>query len=172
MSRKVVVIGTGMAGISACLHLSKQNPTRPLSLVSHHSSAEATDDQSKIVRGDYESMDRMKEARMAQKAWKEEPFCNYYDTRGRIVAYDNSDGKTLQGINDNRAKLGLSPRERVDRDSLGRVFGNTNAPETLTYVHSPDDGLVDWKPCMAFFEEMAKDACIRTGGARLREKDG
>jgi heterodisulfide reductase subunit A-like polyferredoxin len=58
--RPVVIIGCGAAGISACLHISKTERLVPL--VACHSPGEPSDDVSKILRVDYASLDRMREA--------------------------------------------------------------------------------------------------------------
>jgi len=88
MDRSVLVIGSGVAGISACLYIPEVCPNRKLSLISHHSSMEPSDDDSKIVRADYENQCRMEEAQAAQNSWKKASFAPYYIPCGRIVAYD------------------------------------------------------------------------------------
>jgi len=128
-----------------------------------------SDDQSKIVRVDYANEERMREAQEAQKGWMEGSFASHYLPRGRVVAYEN-DSETLKSIDQNRKRLGLPARRRGNKDFFELFFGRSDAPDTLTYVHNPDDGLVDWQPCMLEHQEKAKLACRGTGGQALDSK--
>ncbi|KAI0130518.1 FAD dependent oxidoreductase [Xylariales sp. AK1849] len=164
MGRSVLVIGCGMAGISACLHISKECPQRQLSIISYPCSLALSDDLSKIVRIDYDGKERMQEAQTAREGWKRGSFFQHYHTHGRIVAYEN-DSETLKQIDCNREQLGLEKRQRGDKSLLEKFFGPSNAPKTLVFVHNPDDAVVDWGPCITEHERIAKEKCHRSGGS-------
>ena len=169
MQRSVLVIGSGVAGISACLNIAILCPNRRISLISHHSPVEPSDDHSKIVRVDYANAERMEEALTAQASWKKGSFSPYYLPNGRIVAYkENSD--TLRSIDQNRQQLGFDVRERGGKELLERHFGFSDAPDGLVFVYNPDDALVDWQPCIREHESKAKEACSRRGGAVYESK--
>jgi NADH dehydrogenase FAD-containing subunit len=84
MEKSIIVIGAGVAGISACLHIGDTNPAWRITLVSDHSPMEPSGDYSKIVRVDYENEERMREAQKAQNAWKSGSFAPYYSECGRL----------------------------------------------------------------------------------------
>ncbi|KAL2014910.1 hypothetical protein VTK56DRAFT_7013 [Thermocarpiscus australiensis] len=163
MARPVLVIGSGVAGVSACLHIFEKCPETQISLVSYQSLMAPSNDQSKIVRADYANRERMEEAQRAQKAWKEGSFALHYIERGRIVAYAKHD-KTLQHIDENRKDLGLRPRPRGNKAFFETFFGSSHAPDDLIFVHNSDDAVVDWMPCMVKHEQMARDICHQTQG--------
>lgn len=62
MYRPDLVIGTGVAVISACLHIAEMCPARALSLISRRSPIEPVNDHSKTVLGDYEIEESIREA--------------------------------------------------------------------------------------------------------------
>ncbi len=133
MDRRVLVIGSGVAGVSACLHISEKCPTTQLSLVSHHSPIAASDDHSKIVRIDYANEARIREAQLAQNGWIQGSFAPYHTSCGRVVAYDE-DSQTLKGIDQSRERLGLQARRRGNKDFFDTFFGPSGAPSTLAFL--------------------------------------
>ncbi|KAK4119491.1 hypothetical protein N657DRAFT_637284 [Parathielavia appendiculata] len=163
MARRVIVIGSGVAGVSACLRIFEECPGTQISLVSHQSRMAPSNDQSKIVRADYANLERMMEAQRAQKAWKKGSFASHCIERGRIVAYAEHD-KTLQSIDKNREDLGLRPRPRGNKAFFETFFGPSHAPDDFIYVHNSDDAVVDWMPCMVKHEQKARDICHQTQG--------
>ncbi len=105
----------------------------------------------------------MREAQLAQNGWVQGSFVSYYTSCGRVVAYDE-DSQTLKGIDQSRERLGLQARRRGNKDFFDLFFGPSSAPSTLTFVHNPDDAIVDWQPCMKKHQQKAEDACLQTGG--------
>ena len=162
-AERYLIIGFGVYGISAALHLLEAKPAQ-LTILSHHQPQEPSDDISKIVRIDYTRVSRMKEAICAQECWRNDKrFTPFYQPVGRIVAYDNKDISTLNNINNARSELGKEKRNHLGKDILENVFGSTNAPDGLTFVYNKDDGLVEWKGCMQAMRDIIqnKKATIR-----------
>ncbi|KAB5517295.1 hypothetical protein GE09DRAFT_568418 [Coniochaeta sp. 2T2.1] len=154
------------------LHISKMCPCRPQSLISLHSPMEPSNDHSKIVRIDYENVERMREAQTAQSCWMEGSFARYYYREGRLVAYWKDSIDTLKSIVGNRSQLGLEARRVGGKELLEGCFGPTtaNALRTSTFVHNPDDAIIDWRPCIQEHESKAEVACIQSGGSIYQAK--
>jgi hypothetical protein len=162
---RVIIIGTGVFGLSAADHIHQKWPSAQLSIVSRPSPFAPSDDISKIVRVDYSNVERMTEAVEAQKQWSNDPKFSRYQRRiGRVVIYEQGDTAAAQKINGVREELGLPRRELGDSTLMRDTFGSTTAPESLTYVSAPDDSIVDWGPCISDARERAKDACVSSGG--------
>ncbi|KAH6845135.1 FAD dependent oxidoreductase [Chaetomium sp. MPI-CAGE-AT-0009] len=160
----VIIIGTGVFGLSAADHIHRKWPTAQLSIVSRPSPLAPSDDISKIVRVDYNNVERMTEAVEAQKQWKSDTFSRYQRSIGRVVIYEQDDVATAQKVNEAREKLGLQSREPCGSRLMQDTFGTTTAPETLTYVLASDDSIVDWESCISDARERAKNACTNSGG--------
>lgn len=125
---------------------------------------EASDDHSKIIRIDYQNMERMREAQAAQAEWKTGSFAPFYRPVGRLVAYE-TDSERQRGIDQNREQLHLERRPRGGKDPLQKFYGDTCTQRPLTIVHNPDDAMVDWKPCVLEHEDKAKWKCCQSGGS-------
>lgn len=147
-SKKTIVIGYGVAGLSAALYLCRQKSTE-LTVLSHNQDQESTDDISKIVRIDYTDVGRIREAIEAQKGWQNEPFNPYYRVVGRIVAYDRNDTQTLDAIDAARSELGMERRKRFNEDVLRTYYESERVESDCVFVWNDDDGLVDWRGCLA-----------------------
>jgi glycine/D-amino acid oxidase-like deaminating enzyme len=162
---RVIIIGTGVFGLSTADHIHQKWPTTQLSVVSRPSPFAPSDDISKIVRVDYSNVERMTEAVEAQKQWNSDTKFSRYQSRiGRVVIYEQDDTAAAQKINGVREELGLPRRELGDSTLMKNTFGTTTAPDSLTYVLAPDDSIVDWGPCISDARERAKDACASSGG--------
>ncbi|EAQ92469.1 predicted protein [Chaetomium globosum CBS 148.51] len=162
---RVIIIGTGVFGLSTADHIHQKWPSAQLSIVSRPSTLAPSDDISKIVRVDYSNAERMTEAVAAQKQWNSDTkFSKYQRSIGRVVIYEQDDAATVQKINEVREELGLSRREPGDRTLMKDTFGTAAAPESLTYISAPDDSIVDWEPCISVARARAKDACVNSGG--------
>jgi glycine/D-amino acid oxidase-like deaminating enzyme len=112
----------------------------------------------------------LKEAIYAQQQWKttnrSKPF---YRPVGRIVAYDEPDLPTLDGIDSARSQLGLEIRVRSDKAILERFYGNIETSTNLTFVWNEDDGLVDWRSCMQALTTEIEEYCKKNKASSLRE---
>lgn len=161
---EVIIIGTGVFGLSTAEHIRQIWPKTRLSIVSQPSRLAPSDDISKIVRVDYDNLERMTEAIEAQRQWNNDKFSKFHRTIGRIVIYEENDLVTLQKINDAREAHGLQKRKPSDSTLIRDTFGTTMAPESLTYVLAGDDGIVDWETCMSDARARAKKACTDSGG--------
>jgi L-2-hydroxyglutarate oxidase LhgO len=160
---RVIIIGTGVFGLSTVDHIHQRWPKTQLSIISRPSRLAPSDDISKIVRVDYSNPERMTEAIEAQKQWNSNSFSKFQSSIGRIVIYEQNDRATLQKINEAREELGLQRRQPGDGTLMRDAFG-TMAPESLTYVLASDDRIVDWETCMSDARERAKKACTESGG--------
>lgn len=162
---KVIIIGTGVFGLSAADHIHQKWPSAQLSIVSRPSPLAPSDDISKIVRVDYSNAERMTEAVEAQSQWNNDAkFSKYQRSIGRVVIYEQDDATTVQKINEVREELGFQSREPNNSMLMRDTFGTTTAPNSLTYVSAPDDSIVDWGPCISEARERAKNACTNSGG--------
>lgn len=161
---RVIIVGTGVFGLSTADHVHQRSPTAQLSIISRPSSLAPSDDISKIVRVDYNNPERMTEAVEIQKQWGNSDFSGFQRENGRIVIYEEDELATLQKINDTRETLGLERRQLRDSTLMRDEFGTTMAPESLTYVLASDDSIVDWEACMSDARERAKKACTGSGG--------
>ncbi|KAH6649910.1 hypothetical protein F5144DRAFT_616946 [Chaetomium tenue] len=162
---RVIIIGTGVFGLSTADHVRQKWPPAQLSIVSRPSPLAPSDDISKIVRVDYNNAERMTEAIGAQKQWNSDiNFSRYQHSIGRVVIYEQDDAATVQKINEVREELGLPRREPGDRTLMRDTFGTAAAPESLTYISAPDDSIVDWEPCISEARVRAKNACVNSGG--------
>ena len=163
---RVIIVGTGVFGLSTADHIHQKCPSTQLSIVSRPSPLAPSDDISKIVRVDYNNVERMTEAIETQKQWNNDTkFSRYQRSIGRVVIYEQNDAATVQKINEAREELGLQCRTPNDSTLMRDTFGTTTAPGSLTYVSAPDDSIVDWEPCISNTRERAKDACASSGGA-------
>jgi glycine/D-amino acid oxidase-like deaminating enzyme len=161
---KVIIVGTGVFGLSTADHIHQKWPTTQLSIVSRPSPLAPSDDISKIVRVDYNNVERMTEAVEAQKQWNSDRFSRYQRSIGRVVIYEQDDVASVQKINEAREELGLQSREPGGSTLMRDKFGTTTAPESLTYVSAADDSIVDWEPCISDARERTKKACTDSGG--------
>jgi glycine/D-amino acid oxidase-like deaminating enzyme len=150
-----LIIGFGVYGISTALHL---GPSARLTVVSYRQACEPSNDIAKIVRVDYDSVQRMEEAIYAQNLWREDArFTPFYRPCGRLVAYDKTTIATLDGIDKARSQLGLNRRQRSNCTLLQKYYGSTNTVDDLTYVFNEDDALVDWEGCMQAMEKRCRE---------------
>jgi len=124
---------------------------------------ETSDDYSKIVRADYENLERMKEAQEAQRAWKIGSWAQHYIENGRVVAHIK-DSEAITSIDRNRVRLGLDLRQRGNKELLETYYGPTSFRDTLIFVFNPGDAVVDWQPCIRQHREAVKKVCLQTGG--------
>lgn len=161
---RVIIVGTGVFGLSAADHIVQRWPTTKLSVISRPSPLAPSEDISKIVRVDYNNLERMTEAVRTQQQWKGDGFSKLQRGIGRVIIYEQSDLATLQKINQAREELGLPKRQPGDATLMRNAFGTTEAPESLTYVLAEDDSIVDWEACMAEARDRAKRACTNSGG--------
>ncbi|KAF2838459.1 hypothetical protein M501DRAFT_1004180 [Patellaria atrata CBS 101060] len=118
MDKTIYIIGYGVFGLSAALHLSKviSETSAKLVILSHPSPQSPSNDISKIVRIDYANVDRMKEALHAQGFWKNDVlFSRFYQSVGRVIVYDRSNLSTLNSIDESRRSIGKSARLRFDK---------------------------------------------------------
>ncbi|KAF1949669.1 hypothetical protein CC80DRAFT_484052 [Byssothecium circinans] len=161
---RVIIIGTGVFGVSTADHIRQRWPTTQLSMISQPSRLAPSDDISKIVRVDYSNLERMTEAVETQRQWNSNGFSKLQSSIGRIVIYEQDDLAALQKINKAREELGMQRRQPSDSTLMRDTFGTTIAPESLTYVLAPDDGIVDWETCMSDARERAKKECRNSGG--------
>lgn len=161
-TEKYLIVGLGVYGASTALHLldaDSQNPSE-LTVVSHCISLAPSEDISKIIRVDYTSARRMKEAIRAQEHWmNDDRFNQFYLPVGRIVAYDEMRLQTLDEIDQTRLHMGRHKRERLDGSILAKIFGSTGALSKLTFVHNEDDGLVEWEGCMQAMRDSVRERC-------------
>jgi hypothetical protein len=160
---RVIIIGTGVFGLSTVDHIHQRWPKTQLSIISRPSRLAPSDDISKIVRVDYSNPERMTEAIEAQKQWNSNSFSKFQSSIGRIVIYEQNDRATLQKINEAREELGLQRRQPGDGTLMRDAFG-TMAPESLTYVLASDDRIVDWETCMSDARERRKKPAQRAAG--------
>ena len=167
-----LIIGFGVFGISAALHLlddESENQVR-LSIVSHPQPQAPSEDISKIIRIDYASEKRMKEAIHVQECWKSnESFQPFYLPVGRVVAYDSRQLQTLDGIDSARSSLGLSKRQRLDGSILAKVYDETNASNDFSYVYNEDDALVEWGGCIQSMRRTITERCLERGNTTVLE---
>ncbi len=162
---RVIIIGTGVFGLSTADHVLQRWPTTQLSIISRPSRLAPSDDISKIVRVDYNNLERMTEAVETQRQWNNSnSFSKLQRSIGRVVIYEQDDLAALQNINKAREGLGLQRRQPGDSTLIGDAFGTTMAPESLTYVSASDDSIVDWETCMSDARERARKACTNSGG--------
>ncbi len=160
----VIIIGTGVFGLSTVDHILRRWPTTRLSIISRPSRLAPSDDISKIVRVDYNTSERMTEAVQTQEEWNSDRFSKLRRIIGRIVIYEQDDLATLEKINNAREELGLQRRQLGDSTLMRDAFGETMTPEPLTYVLASDDSIVDWEACMSVARERAEKACTNSGG--------
>ncbi|KAL2144205.1 hypothetical protein VTI28DRAFT_9496 [Corynascus sepedonium] len=161
---RVIIIGTGVFGLSTAEHIRQRWPETRLSVISQPSRLAPSDDISKIVRVDYNNSERMTEAVEAQRQWNSNKFSQLKRSIGRIVIYEEDDLVTLQKINNAREGHGLQKRQQGDSKLMRDTFGTTTTPESLTYVFAWDDSIVDWETCMLDARARAKEACTDSGG--------
>jgi glycine/D-amino acid oxidase-like deaminating enzyme len=171
-SKQYIIIGSGVSGTSTTLHLldAVEENSTVLTIISRHQSLEPSDDISKIVRIDYATVSRMKEAICAQQHWQNNNrFKPFYQPVGRVVAYDESNLPTLDGIDSTRSQLGLQNRPRSDKAVLEKFYGKIETRTNLTFVWNEDDGLVDWRSCMQALTTEIEEHCEKNKGSSLRE---
>jgi len=161
---RVIIIGTGVFGLSTVDHILRRSPTTQLTIISQPSRLAPSDDFSKIVRVDYPTSERMTEAVETQEQWNNSDFSKFQRKIGRIMIFEPDDTPRLEKINKARDELGLERRQPGDSTLMRDAFGKTVTPEPLTYVLAPDDSIVDWKACMCDARERAKKACMDSGG--------
>jgi glycine/D-amino acid oxidase-like deaminating enzyme len=161
----LVVIGTGVFGISTAEHMTERWPTRQLFVVSRPSPLAPSDDNTKIIRTDYPSPERTKESIAAQEMWiSTSSFSPFYRTIGRLVAYEDDDSATIENINKTRNFLGRAKREILGGEILNKTFGPSDTPTTMSYILNADDAIVDWKACLESARSRVKRACGASGG--------
>ncbi|KAK4040369.1 hypothetical protein C8A01DRAFT_15738 [Parachaetomium inaequale] len=161
---RVIIIGTGVFGLSAADHILQRWPNIELSIISRPSPLAPSEDISKIVRIDYNNPKRMEEALGAQREWNSTSFSKFQNEIGRVVIYEDDDLATLEKINNAREEHGLPRRQTGDGTLMQKHFGTGMAPESLTCVFASDDSIVDWETCMADARERAKKACTESSG--------
>lgn len=161
---RVIIIGTGVFGLSTVDHILRRWPTTQLTVISQPSRLAPSDDFSKIVRVDYPTLERMTEAVNTQEQWNSTDFAKFRYDVGRIIIFEPDDTHTLEKINKARKELGLETRQLGDSTLMRDAFEMTATPEQLTYVLAPDDSIVDWKACMCNARERAKRSCTDSGG--------
>jgi glycine/D-amino acid oxidase-like deaminating enzyme len=164
-AKRYIVIGSGVFGLSTVLHILPERNAKPdrrtdVTLISCPQPEAPTEDISKIIRVDYTSECRMKEAIRAQVCWKtDEIFEAFYQPVGRIVGYSEQRLQTLNTINETRSRLGLEKRKRQEKDVLEKYYGSIDVPEGLTYTYNEDDGLVEWAGCIQKVREVVRERC-------------
>lgn len=162
---EVIIIGTGVFGLSTADHIRQRLPAIQLSIVSRPSHITPSDDISKIVRVDYNNLERMKEAVKAQEQWdSNKNFSKFQRRIGRIGIREQDDLAAIQEINQAREELGFQKRQPGGSTLMRDTFGTTTAPESPAYILASDDSIVDWKTCMSETRERAKKACTDSGG--------
>jgi glycine/D-amino acid oxidase-like deaminating enzyme len=164
-TQRYLIIGFGVYGISTADHL---DPSDPLTILSYHQRHAPSHDVAKIIRTDYDNIQRMKEAICAQRLWTDdERFKPFYHPVGRIVAYDKAAISILNGIDKARSQLGKERRIRYDRAILEEFYGTTNALDDLTFVFNEDDGIVEWAGCMRGRKEAIEKRCRENEGSNI-----
>ncbi|KAI0388558.1 FAD dependent oxidoreductase [Xylariaceae sp. FL0594] len=159
----IIIIGTGVFGLSAANHIHQKLPHAKLSIISRPSHLAPSDDISKVVRVDYTDLDRIKEARESLDQWWKD-FPKVIRSTGRIVVSSKEDRNLFHDTNNSRQRLGMEPRILSDSGIMKKVFGASDAPDSLDYVYNWDDAIVDWEDCIAQLRKRARDFCVDSGG--------
>lgn len=141
------------------------DPAIQLIIISYPSHLAPSDDIAKIVRVDYNNVDRMTEAVKLQKQWKNDHSTDVYRNIGRITIFEQSDSATIDQINNAREQLSLPRRETSGNELMQEHFETTRAPEELLYVFNSDDAIVDWELIMSEARRTAEMACVESGGS-------
>ncbi|KAJ5806870.1 hypothetical protein N7474_010462 [Penicillium riverlandense] len=162
---RIIIIGTGLFGLSTADHVRKRYPATPLSIISRPSPLAPSDDIAKIVRVDYNNVDRMTEAVELQKQWNNDHFTDGYRKIGRVTIFEHGDFATIDQINKAREKLSLPRRETSGNELMQDRFGTKTAPESLIYVFNSDDAIVDWELIISQARARARAACVDSGGS-------
>lgn len=165
-ARSYLIVGDGVFGISTALHILDAGQKvdlidqAALDLIVHRQPGAASDDISKIIRIDYPSVSRMKEAIHIHDLWTtNERYRTFYLPVGRIVAYDERALTTLRGHDSARTYLNLGARTRLSKDVLREHYGTEDVPDGLTYTYNTDDGMVNWGECVQSLRNETRELC-------------
>jgi glycine/D-amino acid oxidase-like deaminating enzyme len=143
---RIIIIGTGVFGLSTADYVRKRYPDTQLSIISRPLRLAPSDDIAKVVRIDYTSPERMTEAMEAQRQWtSNDIFAKVYRSIGRIVVYKHNNLAIYREINTAREELSLLGRQASGSELMEEQFGTTMAPESPVYVLNSDDAIVDWE---------------------------
>jgi glycine/D-amino acid oxidase-like deaminating enzyme len=132
-AQTVVVIGCGVAGISACLAFSK-SPSKLWRVVCYDDGNKLAPsrDRYKIARYDYADIETMKLALEACALLQTERYRRFCRKKPRLVVYSN-DG-TYDQIAQNRKKLNLGERRVLSNKEVWSEFGIKLEEDTINVL--------------------------------------
>lgn len=133
-ARTVVVIGRGVAGISACLAFSK-SPDQLWRVTCYDDGNELAPsrDRYKIARYDYADIETMKLALEACALLQTERYRGFCRQKLRLVVYRKNDG-TYNRIAQNRKKLNLGERRVLSNKEVWSEFGIRLEEDTINVL--------------------------------------
>jgi glycine/D-amino acid oxidase-like deaminating enzyme len=158
-ARTVVVIGRGVAGISACLAFSK-SPGKLWRVVCYDDGNELAPsrDRYKIARYDYADIETMKLALEACALLQTERYRGFCRKKLRLVVYRKNDG-TYDQIAQNRKKLNLGERRVLSNKEVWSEFGIKFEEEDTINVLEEDSLLFD----LSGLAESLRKECEQNG---------
>jgi glycine/D-amino acid oxidase-like deaminating enzyme len=153
MSKVVVVIGAGVAGISSLYFLSENMPEdfSKIHCFDDGNPNAPSRDEKKITRVDYADIKTMKQAMVFHKKWQTLPdFKEFIEKRSRLVAYGSHE--TYRQIASNRKELGLEERPVLSRKDVWEKY-KLLLPEDTMIVLEEDDYLINLSECIKSLRE-------------------
>jgi glycine/D-amino acid oxidase-like deaminating enzyme len=160
MSKPIlIVIGTGVGGISTCYHASERLGEEYSQIVCYddENPLAASRDEHKIIRYDYADIQTMKTALDSYNMWQTNPdFSGFFQKRLRLVIYKQDD--TYKHIKANRTSLGLEDRRILSPPEVLRDYGLYFAEDFLIILNE-DDALVRLSDCI----KSMRDTCEKRG---------
>ena len=164
--RQILIVGGGVFGLSSAWYFLRDGNCK-VTVLDVEEPIAPSNDESKFLRIDYTNPERILAVLRSKALWeREEVFSPFFRRTGRIVIYPPDNIATLEGIDQARAQLGLSVRNREPIRLLEDTFGSKRTAEDGEIVYNEDDGVVNWSGAM----RKLKEDCIRRGGIFRKER--
>ncbi|KFA69532.1 hypothetical protein S40285_07268 [Stachybotrys chlorohalonatus IBT 40285] len=170
-----VIVGAGVFGTSAALHLTREHPDAHITLIDRGPfphEAGASWDWNKVVRADYTSLVYMELALEALKSWRSDPLFNTFYHQTGIVWADPSDRP--RAIIDNYKKLQATEKYRMSDPSetkslWGGIYSDANYTNVSEILINESSGWAEATNVLRQVTGAAVDAGVRYVEADVRQ---
>ena len=163
--RQILIVGGGAFGLSSAWYFLRDGNYK-VTVLDVEEPIAPSNDESKFLRIDYTNPERILAVLRSKALWeREDIFSPFFRRTGRIVIYPPDNIATLEGIDQARAQLGFSVRNRKPVRLVEDTFGSKRTAEDGEIIYNEDDGVIDWSGAM----RRLKEDCIRRGGIFRKE---
>ncbi|KUJ17203.1 FAD/NAD(P)-binding domain-containing protein [Mollisia scopiformis] len=143
------VIGGGIFGLESALAVATTGMFEKVILFDFPSSSAGSSGSSRILRDGYANPIFAKWAARAMERWETTEYKIFMRKCTRFLIYTSDRINILQGIDNTRKEQGKEPCKRVTAKEVEEAFGSRALGklfgEGATYIHSPEDCVLDWQ---------------------------